>query len=151
MKLTGFFYGHLGHKATYNHLFSNNYWTASLEHYAQQLAENEKAEYEKFKAQDARIAYWRSDAEGRACNHTPPRNITERNEPRNPGMGEIVSGNLTLCTSSALHATLRPPRWNGSRLWIVALLGEVIGDDEKFASQHRIIIGEVPQWSDENG
>jgi hypothetical protein len=42
-----------------------------------------------------------------------------------------------------LHATLLPPKWEGSRWWIVALHGEVIGDDEKFGCLKREILGEA--------
>lgn len=60
-------------------------------------------------------------------------------------MIETVSGPLEICTNRALHATLIPPKWKGDRLWVVALKGDVVGDDEKFAALEREIIGEVLQ------
>ena len=33
------------------------------------------------------------------------------------------------CGRGQLHATLNPMKWKGDRWWIVALHGEVIGDD----------------------
>lgn len=46
------------------------------------------------------------------------------------------------CGDGTLHATLIPPKWTGDRWWIVALKGEVIGDDEKYGALEREIIGE---------
>lgn len=53
-----------------------------------------------------------------------------------------VTGPLELCSRRALHATLIPPKWEGKRTWIVALIGELIGDDEKYGALEREIIGE---------
>ncbi len=41
-----------------------------------------------------------------------------------------------------LHGTLIPPKWKGERVWIVALKGEIVGDDEKYGALEREIIGE---------
>jgi hypothetical protein len=87
------------------------------------------------KAQGATIAFWRSDENGRACNGG-------RNSPVSPGTVETIKGPLTLCSNGALHATLIPPKWEGERVWIVALIGEIVGDDEKFGALTREIIGE---------
>jgi hypothetical protein len=54
-----------------------------------------------------------------------------------------AKGPLQLCSPRALHATLIPPQWVGDRLWIVALKGEIEGDDEKYGALEREIIGEV--------
>jgi hypothetical protein len=37
---------------------------------------------------------------------------------------------------------LIPPKWKGERWWIVALIGEVVGGDEKYGALEREIIGE---------
>jgi len=50
---------------------------------------------------------------------------------------------LKSCTNRALHATLIPPKWEGDRLWVVALIGETVGDDVKYAALEREIIGEA--------
>jgi len=42
-----------------------------------------------------------------------------------------------------LHATALLPKWKGDRIWVVALHGEVVGDDEKLGALEREIIGEV--------
>ena len=49
----------------------------------------------------------------------------------------------SLCTPHCLHATLKPSKWKGERLWIVALDGEVVGDAEKMGALKREIICEV--------
>ena len=49
---------------------------------------------------------------------------------------------LSLCDRGTLHATMLPGKWRGERLWIVAMHGEVIGDDEKFGCLKREIVGE---------
>jgi hypothetical protein len=52
-------------------------------------------------------------------------------------------GPLLLCNRGTLHATLLPSKWSGERWWIVALTGEIIGDEEKYGALSREIIGEV--------
>jgi hypothetical protein len=66
-----------------------------------------------------------------------------RNDPVKPGTVEKVEGPLQLCSRRALHATLIPPKWEGARLWIVALIGEVKGDDDKYGALEREVIGEA--------
>ena len=36
-----------------------------------------------------------------------------------------------------------PPKWSGERWWIVALHGEVVGDEEKYGCLKREILGEA--------
>ena len=66
----------------------------------------------------------RQDRVGGACVHT-------------------ATGPLNLCNRGTLHATLMPPKWKGERWWIVALTGEVVGDEEKYGALSREIIGEA--------
>ena len=84
----------------------------------------------------AKVCYWRSTAGGRPCNggSGPPVSV---------GTVTLIPGPLELCGSGALHATLIPPKWKGERVWIVALIGEVIGDDEKYGALEREILGEA--------
>jgi hypothetical protein len=60
-----------------------------------------------------------------------------------PGTVEKISGPLKICTKYALHGTLIPPNWSGARLWVVALIGETVGDELKYGALEREIIGEV--------
>ena len=86
------------------------------------------------------LAYWCSDHHGRPANHTcetDPREWTAR-----PGLMQEVPGPLKPCSAHALHATREPHRWQGCRVWIVALLGERRNDD-KGAALRREIVGEV--------
>jgi hypothetical protein len=36
-----------------------------------------------------------------------------------------------------------PSKWKGERVWLVALFGEVQGDDEKMCALKREILGEI--------
>ena len=59
-----------------------------------------------------------------------------------PGVVHTAPGPLNLCHAGTLHATLIPPKWKGARWWIVALIGEVVGGDEKMGALEREILGE---------
>jgi hypothetical protein len=84
----------------------------------------------------AKIAFWRSDTRGK------PANGGHDIEAAAPGVVHKAPGPLNLCHGGTLHATLIPPEWNGERIWVVALLGEVRGNDEKYGALEREIIGE---------
>jgi hypothetical protein len=58
-------------------------------------------------------------------------------------MSQEVDGSLHPCTEHALHATDEPHRWCGSRVWVVALVGQVVADEQKCCALRREIIGEV--------
>ena len=83
----------------------------------------------------ATIAFWRSDGKGRPCNGGS-------GDPVKPGDVQTVPGPLQCCGPRALHATLMPPKWKGERWWLVALIGEIVGDEEKYGALTREIIGE---------
>jgi len=55
---------------------------------------------------------------------------------------QTIKGPLRLCGSGALHATAIPPKWRGERVWIVAMKGDVIWDDDKCGALCREILGE---------
>ena len=82
------------------------------------------------------ISYWCSDQHGIPANGGS-------SEPVYPGMIQEISGPLEICTKQALHATTFPHQWKGSRVWIVALFGEVQKRDDKFGSLKREIIGDI--------
>ena len=84
----------------------------------------------------AAIAFWRSDKDGRPANGGD-------GEAARPGLVQEIAGPLRLCGSGALHATLKPEKWKGERLWIVALYGEVLRDDSKMGALKREVLGEV--------
>jgi hypothetical protein len=92
--------------------------------------------FAELQASGAKLAYWRSDAEGRPSNGG-------KGEPVKPGTVHEEEGPLRLCAPGTLHATLRPHKWQGERLWVVALHGEVIGGENKFGALKREILGEV--------
>ena len=113
----------------------SGYWALLIPVFAEKWPETTRARYAVLKMAGVRLAYWRSDAAGKAANG---------------GSGVIAAagvihkapGPLNLCHEGTLHATLIPPKWEGERWWIVALHGDVVGDDEKFGCLEREIVGE---------
>ena len=91
----------------------------------------------RFETDERTFGLWKSNADGRPANG----GIEVR--PAIPGLKQEAVGPLELCTPHCLHATLKPSKWKGERLWIVALEGEVVGDAEKMGALKREIICEV--------
>ncbi len=111
------------------------YWLACLKYFLAGLPVGAQQRAADLEATGVKLAYWRSGADGRPANGgsaTPVVAGTIHTEP----------GPLNLCHAGTLHATLIPPKWKGERWWIVALHGEVVGDDEKMGCLKREIIGE---------
>jgi len=86
------------------------------------------------------VALWRSNVDG-----TPANGGT--NTKAVPGLVEETPGPLELCKSGTLHATFRPEKWQGGRLWVVALYGDVAITEDKLGALKRVIIAEVPGGS----
>ncbi len=115
---------------------SETYWQAAIAVFAQKWPKNQQQRLRLLQeTEKVVIAFWLSDERGQACNGG-------RNEPVQPGTIEELPGPLQICTSRALHATFLPPKWKGSRWWIVALHGEVQREDDKVAGLKREILGE---------
>ena len=83
------------------------------------------------------VAYWRSDAGGRACNGG------YLETPTAPGLVQRSVGPIKLCAAGTLHATTRPTRYRGVKGWAVALLGEVQQEGAKLGALTREIINEL--------
>ena len=116
---------------------SKEYWLGTVEYFATKwLPEQRKRLLALFDA-GATIAFWRSDRNGQ------PANNGGQIEPASTGVVHTSPGPLNLCHRGTLHATLLPPKWKGERWWIVALTGEVVGDEEKYGALSREIIGEA--------
>lgn len=111
-------------------------FVVAIASYAARWTQTQRDRLRDLKRQGATIAYWNSDASGR---------------PTNGGTGEAArvgrvqrdAGPLKLCARGTLHATMLPPKWKGPRRWIVALIGEVAGDDEKYGALTREFLGEA--------
>ena len=114
-----------------------DYWRATISAFAAKWPLEVQAKYEAAKAAGVTIAFWRSSKIGL------PANGGGRIEAAAPGVIHTAPGPLSLCDEGTLHATLIPPKWKGERYWIVALHGEVIGDEEKYGCLKREIIGEA--------
>ena len=113
------------------------YWAATIPHLAMQWPDGQRARYHAAVEAKLKLAFWRSDERGL------PSNGGGRIEAAAPGVVHTAPGPLRLCERNTLHATLIPPKWKGERWWIVALHGEVVGDDEKFGCLKREILGEA--------
>ena len=116
---------------------SGYYWKATILAFAAKWPREVQAKYDAAKAAGATIAFWRSSDKGL------PTNGGEKIEAAAPGVVHTSPGPLSLCAKGTLHATLIPPKWKGKRYWIVALHGEVIGDEEKYGCLKREILGEA--------
>jgi hypothetical protein len=114
---------------------SKEYWLACVDHFAAKWPQNAQARLIELRRSGATIGFWKSDAQGRACNGG-------KNNPVSPGKVETIPGPLKICCEHALHATFIPPKWKGDRWWIVALIGDVQIDEDKAGALTREIIGE---------
>jgi hypothetical protein len=58
-------------------------------------------------------------------------------------LGTVSIGPLNLCNAGTLHATYIPSKWKGERIWLVAMIGEVIEQDDKLGALEREIIAQI--------
>ena len=115
---------------------SKEYWLATISHFAKKWPDDLRAKMDAALKAGAQLAFWRSKQSGQ------PSNGGGEIESAAPGVIHTAPGPLNLCKAGTLHATLLPPKWNGERWWIVAMHGEIIGDEEKYGCLRREIIGE---------
>jgi hypothetical protein len=142
----GYGYGHgygdgRGHGDGYGHGDGDGdeaYWLSAIASYASRWPKDQQAAYRSAVASGAQIAYWKSAADGMPCNGGARR--TE--EIAKPGLIQKILGPLKICSSSALHGTSLPHKWEGERTWIVALYGEIQQKEDKFGALKREILGE---------
>ena len=87
----------------------------------------------------AKLAFWRSDSNGKPCNNGT-------GLARTVGMVEELPGPLKLCGPGALHGTLQPWKWKGERLWVVLLYPPVEESEDKLGSLKREIVAEIPNF-----
>jgi hypothetical protein len=115
---------------------SGDYWRATIQGFASKWPRVQQDRLARLQREGATIAFWRSTDTGTAANGG-------RCDPVEPGVVHHERGPLRNdCGRGQLHATLIPPKWQGDRWWIVALLGEVRGTDEKYWALQREILGE---------
>jgi hypothetical protein len=111
------------------------YWTAALQPYLTHPAVHAATA----DGTTITLAWWRSDRNGHSANGGKG-----RISPAQPGTTHEIPGPLELCTSRALHASIRPGEWKGDRWWIVALHHPIATDDGgKAGSLKRTIIAEL--------
>jgi hypothetical protein len=116
---------------------SGSYWLSCIDYFAEKWTDAARKRLDELRNAGVKIAFWRSNEKGLAANGG------KKIEAAAPGVIHTEPGPLNLCNSGTLHATLIPPKWNGKQWWVVALHGEVVGDDEKYGCLKREIIGEA--------
>ncbi|MCB2106385.1 MAG: hypothetical protein KDE14_01735, partial [Rhodobacteraceae bacterium] len=114
---------------------SKEYWLGTVPYFAAKWSSDQQQRLADLQRDGVVIAFWRSNANGRACNGG-------NNKPVSAGTIEEIKGPLEICTEQALHATFIPPKWKGKRWWIVALHGEVQSLSDKVGALKREVIGE---------
>ena len=100
------------------------------------LPEARKAHAKKLVSDGARIAYWRSGKDAKPSNGG-------KADPVDVGTIQKIEGPLKICTAQALHATYRLDQWKGDRIWLVALKGKVVEQDDKLGALEREILAEL--------
>jgi hypothetical protein len=132
---SGYGYGY-GYGSGYGSGYGDgSYWALVLKGFASKLPDSQRNRFDALAAQGVKLAFWRSDDKGEPANGGS-------GVKAEPGAIHETKGPLNLCSAGTLHATLIPPKWKGDRVWIVALHGQVIGDDEKMGCLKREIVGE---------
>jgi hypothetical protein len=115
----------------------SGYWFTLYESSKAKWSEVQQAHLRKCETEASVLAFWKSHKDG------TPSNGGGAIAPASAGMVHISRGPLRLCKNGTLHATMNPDKWNGERVWVVALFGETVGDQEKYGALHREIIGEI--------
>ena len=112
-----------------------SYWQACLDYFAAKWGREQRERLTALVKAGAKICYWRSTKDATPANGGS-------GGPVKAGDVQKIAGPLEVCTKRALHGTMIPPKWKGERWWVVALIGEIQGDDEKYGALEREIIGE---------
>jgi len=133
----GYGYGYGDYDGSGDGSDSKEYWLATIDCFALKWPDALRERLATLRTNGATIAFWRSDIEGL------PSNGGQHIAPAAPGVVHIADGPLNLCNAGTLHATLLPPKWKGERWWIVALTGEIVGNEEKYGALSREILGEA--------
>jgi len=112
------------------------YWRLGLRSFLSRLSDTQQLRARTIEQAGARLAFWCSSTDGRPANggQCDPVTVGTVHREKGPLRDE--------CGPGQLHGTLIPTKWRGERWWIVALIGEVRGDDEKHWALEREVIGE---------
>jgi hypothetical protein len=105
--------------------YGDGYWEAIKDQALNSIAERPRGP----------VMFWWSDADGQPCNNGRPGPAAA------PGLEQSVT--LAVLCDCGFHATNRPERWKGQRLWLVELGPDAVGDDTKMVSTYRKILCEL--------
>ena len=112
------------------------YWQSTLRYFLEKSPATAQERAAALVSAGALLAFWRSRDDGTPANGG-------QCKPATPGVVHREAGPLrNECGHGQLHATLIPTKWQGKRWWIVALIGERRGDDEKYWALEREVIAE---------
>jgi hypothetical protein len=115
---------------------SKEYWLSTIDAFASKWPSTLQKRLSELRAAGTTIAFWRSDQKGH------PSNGGGKINPAAPGVVHTAPGPLNICNAGTLHATFLPPKWEGDRWWVVALIGDTVTEDDKVGALKREIIGE---------
>ena len=116
--------------------YGDGYWKMVAQSAIAKLPASVALRLEKLSSEGGTLAFWKSTKDGQPANGG-------NGEAVYPGLIQKTSGPLQLCQPGTLHATLKPEKWKGERLWIVALIGQTVWAEDKIGALEREIIGEV--------
>ena len=108
----------------------------AIQGFIAQLPEERKARAQKLLREGATLAYWRSTKEGRPANGGIA-------EPVKAGDVQKLPGPLSLCQKGTLHATYNVSKWEGERIWLVAMIGKIAEQEDKIGALEREIIADI--------
>ena len=132
----GYGYGHGdGHGYGYGD-GDGDYWRSAMRHFVARLSVAQQDRAAVLESSGALLAFWRSNADGTPANGGAGKPVAVGDVHREQGPLRVD------CGRGQLHATLVPQKWAGELWWIVALIGERRGDDEKYWALEREVIGE---------
>jgi hypothetical protein len=100
------------------------------------LSKERRARAKKLLREGAKLAYWKSDKDGRPANGGSA-------EPAHVGLVQTSPGPLNLCNPGTLHATYRLDVWNGTRIWLVAMIGKIVEQEDKVGALQREFLAEL--------
>ena len=125
-----------GYGSGYGDGSGSGYWPLIAEAQIQTWPTSQQSRFKEAYATATALAFWKSGVDGMPLNGGTSKDAAR------PGLVQKISGPLEIC-SRALHATMHPDKWKGERLWVVALWGEVVWQEDKCAGLKREIIGEI--------
>jgi len=132
---SGYGYGS-GDGDGYGYGYGSGYLKEATVGFLAMLPKARRAHAQELLRTGAKIAYWRSGKDARPSNGG-------YSDPVDVGTIQKIDGPLKICTAKALHATYRLDKWSGDRIWLVALKGQIVEQEDKLSALEREILAEL--------